>query len=236
MTTTLDTTPVVGRGAALTAAVAGPLILVLSFTQPPDGPDMATASAAQIRTWALSQATALRIGALGGVLSLAVLLTATAALSRVIRDALPRSLLADLFAGAGLLLIGSLFLNSTAWALPAVLPGLIGADLATVDDATLRGWYALTGFTHLLGDFQMIFIAVMVGAFSAAALRARMVPRWVGWLGVVITLSAVLGTVGITTSSDLLYGFWFGGLFGWVLWYPIVGIALGLRSRHTSAG
>jgi hypothetical protein len=231
--TTLDTgTPTVSRGAAITAAVTGPLILVVSFApQPTDGPDIATATAAQIRAWAQSQATALRIGALSGMLGLAVLLILTAALTRVIRDALSQSLLADLFAGAGYLLAVSLLLTNTANAVPAVLPDLIGADLATVDDDVLRGWYGITGFTHLLGDFQMAFIALLIGAFSLAALRTRVVPRWIGWLGMAITVAAALGTAGVTTNSGLLYGFWFGGIFGWLLWYAIVGITLGLRTR-----
>jgi hypothetical protein len=229
--TTINDTPTIGRGVAITAAIAGPLILVGSFASPADGPDVATATAEQIRTWVHAQSTALRVGALGGVLSLAVILIMTAALTRVLRDALPRSLLADLFAGASLLLTGSLFLNVTAGAVPAVLPDLIGADLNTVDDEVLRGWYGLTGFTHLLGDFQMIFIALLVGAFSAGALRARTVPRWIGWLGVAVTVSATLGTAGVALNFGPLYGFWFGGIFGWVLWYPIVGITLALRAR-----
>lgn len=229
--TTVTDTPTIGRGAAITAAIAGPLILVGSFASPADGPDVATATAEEIRTWAHTQATALHVGALGGLLSLAVILIMTAALTRVLRDALPRSLLADLFAGASLLLVGSLFLNVTAGAVPVVLPDLIGADLNTVDDDVLRGWYGLTGFTHLLGDFQMIFIALLVGGYSAGVLRARMLPRWIGWLGSAIAVSAGLGTAGVALNSGPLYGFWLGGIFGWVLWYPIVGITLALRAR-----
>jgi hypothetical protein len=229
--TTLTGTPTVGRGAAITAAVAGPLILVISFAQPPEGPDVTTATAEQVRAWAASQATALRIGALGGMLALAALLVITAALTRVLRDALPGSLAAALFAGAGYLLAGSLFLTTTANAMPAVLPDLIGAQLTTVDDYVLRGWYGLTGFTHLLGDFQMAFIALLIGVFSLAALRTRVLPRWIAWLGVAVAVSAALGTAGVTLNSGPLYGFWFGGLFGWVLWYPVVGITLALRTR-----
>lgn len=229
--TTLDGTPTVNRGAAITAAVAGPLIIVASFLTPTDGPDVTTATADQIRAWAQSEATGQRVGALGGLLSLAALLVMTAALTRVVRDALPRSPLADLFAGAGYLLVGALFLTVTAGAVPVVLPDLIGADVATVDGDVLRGWYGINGYTHLLGDFQMTFIALLVGAFSVAALRARFVARWVGWAGLAVAVSAALGTVGVALNSGVLYGFWFGGLFGWILWYPIVGAALGLRAR-----
>lgn len=33
-------------------------------------------------------------------------------------------------------------------------------------------------------------------------------------------------------NVGVLYGFWVGGLFGWVLWYPVVGVALGLQVRR----
>jgi hypothetical protein len=78
---------------------------------------------------------------------------------------------------------------------------------------------------------RMTFIALLVGAFSAAALRARFVARWVGWVGLAVAVSATPGTVGVALNSGILYGFWFGGLFGWVLWYPVVGVALALRAR-----
>jgi hypothetical protein len=231
MTTVNERSTTTSRGAAITAAVTGPLLLVVSFAQPPDGPDVATATAAQIRTWALSQATALRIGALGGMLALALLLIFTAALTRILRDARPHALLADAFAGASWLLIVALFLNTTAAAVPTVLPDLIGADTATVDDQVLRGWYGITGFTHLLGDFQLTFIALLVGAFSLAALQARLVARWVGWLGAAVTVAAALGVAGVTTNTGPLYGFWMAGIFGWVVWTAVVGVALGLRAR-----
>jgi hypothetical protein len=122
-------------------------------------------------------------------------------------------------------------LAAVADAVPVVLPDLIGAQLSTVDDDVLRGWYGITGFTHLLGDFQMALIALLVGTFSVAVLRTAVVPRWIGWLGAAITVAAALGTVGVTTNTKPLYGFWMGGIFGWVLWCLIVGVALGLRAR-----
>ena len=236
MTTTLDTrkTPT-ARGAALTAAVAGPLFLLLGFAIPADGPPLATATAAQIRSYALGQATAVRIGTLAGVAGVVVVLVLTAAFAQVVRTALPDSMLADLGAGAGYLLAGSFLLTVTAGAVPTLLPGLIGTDLSAVDDATLRGWYGLNGVLHLVGDLQMGLIAVVVGAFAIAALRGRILPRWLAWIGVAITVSAIVGTAGVTLGSDPLYGFWFGGQYGWVLWYPAAGIALGLRERRRQA-
>ena len=235
MTTTLDTRkPRTARGAALTAAVAGPLFLLLGFAMPADGPPVATATAAQIRAYALSQVTAQRIGALAGVAAVVVLLVLTAAFAQLVRAALPESMLADLGAGAGYVLAGAFLLTITAGAVPTLLPGLIGTSLSAVDDAVLSGWYGFNGVLHLLGDLQMGLMAVVVGTFAIASLRGRILPRWLAWLGVAITVSAVLGTAGVTLGWDPLYGFWFGGQYGWVLWYPAAGIALGLRNRARS--
>jgi hypothetical protein len=212
--------------------VAGPLFLLLGFAMPADGPPVATATAAQIRAYALGQASALRIGTLAGVASIVVLLALTAAFASVVRAALPDSMLADLGAGAGYLLAGAYLLTLTAGAVPTLLPGLIGTDLSAVDDAVLRGWYGFNGVLHLLGDLQMGLIAVVIGTFAVAALRGRFLPRWLAWTGVAVTVAAVLGTAGVTLGWGPLYGFWFGGQYGWVLWYPAAGIALGLRERR----
>jgi hypothetical protein len=222
--TTLDTrTTSTTRGAPITAAVTGPLMIVLSFLQPPDGPATATATAAQLRTYAVDQATAVRTGALGGVI-----LVFTAALAQVAPGG---SMMADLGSAAGYLLALCLLLSTVAGAVPAILPGLVGSSPAAADDATLRGWWATAGVIHLLGDFQMALIATVIGAFSIAAGRGRLLPRWLVWTGYALTAAAALGTVGVTTGVGALYGFWFGGIFGWVLWMPLVGITLGLRER-----
>jgi hypothetical protein len=230
--TTLDTrTTSTTRGAAITAAVTGSLVIVLSLLQPPDGPATATATAAQLRTYAVDQATAVRTGALGGVISVVVLLVFTAALAQVARVAPGGSMMADLGSAAGYLLALCLLLSTVAGAVPAILPGLVGSSPAAADDAILRGWWATAGVIHLLGDFQMALIATVIGAFSIAAGRGRLLPRWLVWAGYALTAAAALGTVGVTTGVGALYGFWFGGMFGWVLWMPVVGITLGLRER-----
>jgi len=95
----------------------------------------------------------------------------------------------------------------------------------------LIAWQGVAGFTHLAGDFQMVFIAVLTGAFSLGAWRTGIVPRWVSGVGLAVAIAATVGTAGVTLNSSILYGFWFGGLVGWVLWIPLTGIALAMRAR-----
>lgn len=227
--TTTEPTTVTSRGVALVAAITGALLLMVSFAQPPDGPSLLTATAAQIQAYAQREAGAMRAGALAAMISVALLLAFTAALTAATRAASPRSMLADLFAGASYLLVASLFLNSVAGALPAVLPDLAGGDAPSPD--ILIAWQGIAGYTHLAADFQMVFIAVLTGAFSLGAWRTGIVPRWVSGVGMAVAVAAAAGTAGVTLNSPILYGFWFGGLFGWVFWTPLTGIALAMRAR-----
>jgi hypothetical protein len=217
------------RSAALVAAITGPLLLVVSFAQAPDGPSLLTATAPQIQAYARSHADALRLGALAALVSIALLLSVTAAVTTILRAASPRSMLPDLYAGASYLLLGAFFLAAVAGGLPANLPDLAGGD--TPSPEMLIAWHGIAGFAHLAGDFQMVFIAVLTGAFSLAAWRTRVVARWVSVLGAAVAAAAAAGTVGVTLNSAILYGFWFGGMFGWVLWLPITGVALAVRTR-----
>lgn len=235
MTTFDRRTPPATRGAALTAAVAGPVFLVLAFLQPPDGPSLGSATVEQIRTYASTQATAIRLGAVAGIAGAVCVLVITAALATLVRSALPWSPLAELGAAAGNLLGFALLLNTVAGAVPTILPGLVGTSLSEVDDATLRGWYAGAGLLHLLGDAQLALVALVVGTFSIAALRTRLVARWLAWAGLVVAAAAIVGTVAVMAGSDPLYPLWFAGLFGWVLWTPTVGVSVGLRGRLTPA-
>jgi hypothetical protein len=226
---TADHTGRTWRGAATVAAVTGPLLLVVSFGQPPDGPSLLTATKDQIQAYAQSQAGAVHVGALAGTVSVALLLAFTAALTTIMRTASPRSMLADLFAGSSYLLIASLFLGAVAGAVPTVLPDLAGPGEPSAE--MLSAWWGVAGVVHGAGDFQMVFITVLIGAFSLSGWRTRVVPRWVSGVGAAVTVAAALGTAGVTLNSPALYGFWFGGMFGWVLWLPLVGIALRVRSR-----
>jgi hypothetical protein len=75
-------------------------------------------------------------------------------------------------------------------------------------------------------------IALVMLAFSVAALRGALLPRWLGRLGLAFGLSGAVGTVGVAVAWKPLAVPWFGGLFGWVLWTLLVGVALGLRLRR----
>ena len=114
-----------------------------------------------------------------------------------------------------------------------LLPNLVDSDLQSVDDATLRGWYGLTGFTHFMGDLAVVPMVVVLASFSVAALRGGLLPRWLSWAGLGFSGAGVLGTVGILAVVDVLYTFWFVALFGYWFWILAVAITFLIRLRRT---
>jgi hypothetical protein len=221
------------RGALAASAVSGLLLFLLGLVAtPPDGPAVGTATADQIREFVRENDLALRLAVTAGLLVVAALVVFVGALAARIRAAAPGSPLVAAVSGAGLLVAVVQLLDVAAVGTPRLLPGLIGTSLTEVDDATLRGWYSLAGFTHFLGDLQMAPIAVVLVAFSIAALRLRLLPRWLGWAGAVLGAAAALGAVGITLDCSQLYPLWFVGLFGWWLWGLAIGVTSALRWRR----
>ncbi len=235
--TTIDdpTLPSVGRGALLAAGVAGLVYALSTFGTFPDGPNVATATATQIRDHVTTNGAAIRGSAVVSMAAIAAALVFFSALTRQVRDRMPGSLLADLVLAASVLVVAYQWLITTAEAMISLLPHLIGSDLAGVDDATLRGWYGLTGFTHFLGDLAIIPMAVTLASFSLASLRGHLLPRWLSWAGVAVSAAGAVGSIGILLAVDALYPAWFAGLFGYWFWVLAAAVTFLARSRRHRA-
>ena len=223
------------RGVLLAATISGLLYVVVAFVPQVDGPPVETASADQIRAFLAAHDSGLRILATTSAIAIPLVLIFTVSIARLIRTRTPTSPLADLVVGGGVLvsLWHWLVVAGTSMTLVQTLDG---TDLATVDDATLRGWYGLTNFTHFFADLGMAGIATVIAATSIATLRTGLLARWQGWLGLVIAAGGTLGTAGITMAWSPLSQVWFIGIFGWWLWVLIVAASCGLRLRRNTFG
>ncbi|MGK5683522.1 hypothetical protein [Actinoplanes sp. URMC 104] len=216
------------RRPCLAAAVSGILFFLGAWLVPAEGPSPATATAAQIRDHVAANDVALRVGAAAELAGVVLFVVFVAAVAQLIRNRRPASLLAGLFLAGGLLLAVHYLLMAVVDGMLRLLPGLIGVRLDEIDDATLRGWYALGGVTHFLGDLAMAPTALVL----AAAALAAFLPRWLTWATALVAASAVIGTVGIVTAWSALYPFWFGGQFGWALWIVTVAVVCAVRARR----
>jgi hypothetical protein len=228
--------PALGRGAVAATGFAGLLFWITGLLGFPDGPPMATATAQQVRDHVVAQGTSMQGSALVGMVGVAAGMVFVAALVRQVRDRLPTSLLAEVVFASGLLVVIYQWLVITAEALPRLLPNLIESDLASVDDATLQGWYGLTGFTHFLGDLAVVPMIVLMGAFAFAARRGGLLPKWLTWTSLGLAGAGVLGMVGILAEVEVLYPFWFVGLFGFFLWILAVSLTCLVRLRRLRSG
>ena len=226
----IDTANSSDRGPLLATAISGLLYVLLVFVPQVDGPPVETASADQIRSFLADHDTGLRASATAGALAIALVLVFTVSLARLIRSRSAGSALADLVVGGGVLVALWHWLVVAGDSLTLVQT-LDGTNLATVDDATLRGWYGLSNFTHLFADLGMVAMATVMAATSIAALRTGLFPRWQGWLGLVLAAGGAIGTVGITIAWGPLSNVWFVGIFGWWVWTLMLAVTCGLRLR-----
>jgi len=224
--------PNVGRGALGAAGLAGVAYTLCMFFTSPDGPPVATATAQQVRDHVTSNGTTIQVAAIGGMLGITAALIFFAALTRQVRDRLPRSLLGDVVFSSGLLVVIYQWLMTTADAMTTLLPNLVGSDVKRVDDTTLRGWYGLTGFTHFMGDLAVVPMSVVMASFSVAALRGGLVPNWLSWAGLVFSAAGAIGIVGILAAVDALYAFWFIAMFGYWSWILAIAITCLIRRRR----
>lgn len=83
-----------------------------------------------------------------------------------------------------------------------------------------------------LGDLAMVPMVMLVGAFSLAARRGRLLPRWLAVVGLVIAVAGALGMVGIVGEVADLYPCWIGAAIGYFLWILAVSVTCLHRLRR----
>lgn len=219
------------RSTLLAAAISGLLYFFVALVPQVDGPDVETATADQIRAFLSTHDGSLRTLAVANALAIALVVVFSTSVARLIRSRDDRSQLADLVVAGGILVAVWHWIVVAGTAM-TVVQALDGTDLASVDDATLVGWYGISNFTHLFADLGMLGIATVMASASVAIVRTGLLARWVGWLGIVLAAGGALGTLGITSAWVPLADVWFVGIFGWWAWVLIVAVGCGVRARR----
>ncbi|GII57823.1 hypothetical protein Pth03_62120 [Planotetraspora thailandica] len=212
------------RSAYGTASVAALALFALMFgTWAPESPDVGTAGAAEIRAWASEAASTLQMNAFAGALGLVALIVLTGALARLARRFLPESSLREVIVLGGGLLV----------AINAVVTGLtllwLLSDVSALNDTVVQTWYSMSWFGQMLGEISIVAQSVLLAAFSIAALRGRIISRWMSWLGVVLAATGLISIVGLVVPSAVFDTAWLAALYGWSLWLLIASIVFGVR-------
>lgn len=117
-------------------------------------------------------------------------------------------------------------------AIGAVASGISGIVFAVVAMVGVGGSGGLTGtkFFYVLGTNMMAMVAIgtalLVGSVSAGILRTGMMPKWLGWLGALVALLSVGGSLISVSGNDAVLGLLFASFLGFSLWLLIVSIVM----------
>lgn len=228
-------TAVVGaedRGLLLTIALAATATFVAGFVPPPDGFDLTTGDAAKARAWIESGSAALHAATIAVVVAAVGLVVVAATMSALLRRHRSGSPLSELMLGGAVATAIVLVVDVAAQAVGLLLPGLVGTSTEQVDDRIVVGWVAVAGVTHLLGDLQVAFLAVVLLSGSWAALQLQLMNRWLCFGGMAVGAAAVLGTLSIALGAAALYPFWFVAVFGFYASMLVLAVAALLARRR----
>lgn len=219
------------RSVLITIAVAAAVAFVGAWFPAPDSPRVGQASAQEVRDWVTANATALLLTAVALLLVALAFLVIASGLAALARRHLGHGILTDLLLASGTVVAILLTLDTGASTLALLLPGLVDTTLTDVSDQVIVGWLGIGGYTHLLGDLQIAFVASALACGSLIARRLGLVNRWLAYGGLAISASAGVGALAIVTSIAALYPLWFIGTFGLYLALAVLAVAALLAAR-----
>jgi hypothetical protein len=227
-------TAAVPRAAAVLAATGGLVTAVAGLVAGPEELDEGVSGAAVRRFYESNQDA---IGWL--VVAESVSFAAMVLFVVALRASLPRSgdrsrMLPDLLVVSGALTAVWIWVQGSLDLIPVVMLDDDGT-LSAYDDQTLLALDPVARLGETMGDLAAVPRGLFVLAVSLLASRARSLPRWLVWLGLVVAAANLVGVLGAGSGFVPFLVAFFVGLFGFVLWMLSVAVVLlvhALRSRQ----
>ncbi len=200
------------------------LVLIASFL-PGESPPAIDDSAREIAKYFHGHSGAIQAGAfLSGLAGIAFLWFLGSLWSRIRRPEETRRL-ATIAAGGGVVTLGLVlvgFAMNATIALRLTSLGLLGA----------RFFYTLSTVVIAMASFSL---AVLVIATSVAAIRAKVFPVWLGWLGVVLGVLWVVAGLGVATDNSVIFALGFIAFLLWVIWILVISFCLFQPQEQTAS-
>ncbi len=199
-------------------------LVSLATFAPESAPDPGTASATDVRRFAIDNTGTIQINTLAALASFILLVTFVAALAQQVRQVRPGS------TGPQVMLCLAVVIAMQTLILTAV--SSIFARPDQLDDAADRAVltiYELTAVAEWLYTLTILVPCMaLVATYSWLALRCQLVARWVCWTGF------TMATVGALTATTLMIPSiqidpFLLPLFGWWLWPGLIGSASAVR-------
>ena len=191
------------------------LVLIGSFL-PGESPPAVDDSARDIARYFHGHSGAIQAGAfIVGLGAIALLWFLGSLWSRLRRPEGTRRL-ATIAAGGGVVTIGLVligFAMNATIALRLESLGVLGA----------RFFYTLSSVVISMASFS---IAALVIATSAAAMRSKVFPVWLGWVGAVLGLLWVIAGLGVATDNSGIFTLGFIAFLLWLVWILVISFFL----------
>ena len=217
-----------GRAPHLFGAACGIVLtlLALSTSFPADPSDLSDSS---VRAWVSANEGTLRWYA--GSLSLSaplVVVFAAYLRGRALAVRPDLRFVVDAFVGcAGLCAVWFLIAGAAA--------GLLVFDPDSLSDGVAHSSYAIEALGDAVATSALAARAGFLLTAGAAVLATRMLPRWLGWLALVLGALTLAGGAGIFVEGTAVQALFYVGIFAFALWPLPAGIAVVVRTLRTGS-
>jgi hypothetical protein len=125
--------------------------------------------------------------------------------------------------------LGGAFATAMATVGAVILSAIPLVGVRTLGLATTRTLYVIS--TNL-AVATLFGIAAFLLGFSVVVIRTAVLPRIVGWLGVLIAIVAIVGGATVATDRDAVFDVAFAGFIASLLWVLVVSIIMLVQSGH----
>ena len=211
----------VGQAALLGLALF--LVSIGTFA-PESAPDPGTASAADVRRFAIDNAGTLQVNTVAALASLPLLVMFVVVLAQQVRQVQPWSIGPQVMVClVGVVATQDLFVTATSsiFALPD--------QLAAVTDQAAVTLYEVTAVAQWLYTLTVLVPCMaLVATYSWLALRERLLARWICWAGFTMAMVGAVTAV-ILMIPAIQFDAFVLPLFGWWLWPAMIGSASAVR-------
>lgn len=213
------------RSVGQTALLGLALFLVSIGTFAPESaPDPGTASATDVRRFALDNAGTIQVNTLAALASIPLLIMFVVVLAQQVRQVQPSSIGSPVMVClVGVVAMQTLFVTATSsiFALPS--------QLAAVEDQAVVTLYEVTAVAQWLYTLTILVPCMaLVATYSWLALRGRLLARWTCWAGLTIATAGAVTAVVLMIPAIQIDAFVLP-LFGWWLWPAMIGSASAVR-------
>lgn len=179
-------------------------------------PSMSNAELQQVLL-AHQQARMIQVYLIDGIAGISILLFAVAVAS--LFESTDEKSFARVILGAGIA-AGSISLVQAG-----VQQTLINPELLASSESPFR---VLLVLVNQIDTFKLMALALLAVSTSILGLRTRLIPVWINWLGILLTIALILGGLSFVFSNSLLTAVLFASLPMLLVWVGAVSAA-GMR-------